>query len=184
MQPPLLPPCPSWLILSLSVFPLLLTVLHAFLGCIIRVCSSLVISVCITSEHSPPPPSPECPQIPPVSPPQPLLQPAPLQGLPTSPPPAQQNWVVSHASPICPPLYLSPQWPLTSIPASHCFQTVCPAETPRSLLFSGPLSPGSMGPAFPKPCRPCALSQGTPSLSAGVLFLSRGLRGGPCLLHC
>ena len=52
---------------QLSVFPLLLTVLHAFLGRIIRACSSPVISVCITSEHSPhPPPRPECPQGPPV----------------------------------------------------------------------------------------------------------------------
>lgn len=140
MQPPLLPPCPSWLILSLSVFPLLLTILHAFLGCIIRVCSSLVISVCITSEHSPhSPPEPRVspnPACQPTSAPPPAC-PSPLQGLPTSPPTAQQNWVGSHASPICPPLCLSPQWPLTSIPASHCFQTVFPAETPRSLLLGG-----------------------------------------------
>lgn len=38
---------------QLSVFPLLLTILHAFLGRIIRACSSPVISVCIASEHSP-----------------------------------------------------------------------------------------------------------------------------------
>lgn len=75
-------------------------------------------------------------QIPPLSPFQ-LLQ----------PPTPQQNWVGPHASPICPPLCLSPQW-APRIYACFTLLPVFPAETPRSPLLCGSPVTWLHGPCF------------------------------------
>lgn len=145
-------------------------------------------SLCVSHLSIPPthPPSPECPQILPVSPPQPLLQPAPPRckaSPPPHPPPSKTGWV--HTLLPFALHFASLPSGLSHLYLLHIASRQCSLQKHQDHFFSGDtLSPGSIGLAFPKPCRPCALSQGIPSLSADVLVLIRGVRGGPCLLHC